>query len=632
MIGGGTWGGGMGLRDGIVKDGGREELYGAVYDHEVATRLAGYSRPYWRMLLVALVAVVVYAASNSATPRIIGLAIDQFIRQGDQGGLTLITVVLLANGLLSLASQYVQTVSLAWVGQNVLNRLRIDLFQHVQRLSLSFFDRNEVGILMSRVQNDVLALQELLTNGFFAVLQDVLSLLIIVTLLFTMNWRLALVAMVVVPLLVVTMVLWQGQARNAFMRVRSALAAVNADLQENISGVRVIQSLTREGTNVREFDQVNAGHFEANVYAGKLSAAIQPFLEVLVALSLALVVYVGGGLVLQQELGVGELVAFTLYVQRFFEPIRELVLQYTQFQRAMVGGVRIFEVMDTQPEILDAPDAVELPEVQGEVHFEGVQFEYVQGVPVLRGIDLVAHAGETIALVGQTGAGKSTMLNLLLRFYDVTGGRITVDGRDIRQVTQNSLRRQVGMVLQDPFLFTGTVRENIRFGRPGATDAEVESAAATVGAHEFVARLEHGYDTELNERGGNLSVGQRQLLSFARAVLANPRILLLDEATANVDTHTEVVIQRALRRLLQGRTSFVIAHRLSTIRDATRIVVLEHGRIAEEGTHAELLARGGIYAGLHSMSYATVGGANGHRNGHAVPDDGGVLQTGVLPA
>jgi len=611
-------GGGMGMRHGT------DDMYGSVYDHEVVTRLAAYTKPYWRTMLVALVGIVVYAASSSAAPRIIGLAIDQFIAASDPQGLTMMALLFLGNGLISFVSQYSQTISLAYIGQSVLEKLRVDLFSHIQGLSLSFFDHHEVGILMSRAQNDVLALQELLTNGFFAVLQDILSLLIIVYFLFSMNWKLALVALTVVPVLVLVMALWQRMARTAFMRVRTALAAVNADLQENISGVRVIQSLAREDTNTREFDQVNAAHFEANVHAGRLSAAVQPLLEVLVAVATALVVYVGGGMVLQEQLAIGELVAFTLYIQRFFEPVRELVMQYTQFQRAMVGGVRILEVLDTAPQIVDAPEAVELPVVQGDVRFEDVRFGYADDVQVLSGISLHAKAGETIALVGQTGAGKSTILSLLLRFYDVTGGRITVDGHDIRDVTQQSLRRQVGMVLQEPFLFTGTVRENIRYGRPGARDAEVEQAAETVGAHDFIRKLDHGYDTVLQERGGNLSVGQRQLLSFARAILADPRILMLDEATANMDTHTEVVIQRALRRLLEGRTSFVIAHRLSTIRDATRIVVLEHGRIVEEGTHQQLLERGGIYAGLHAMSYATVSGSS---NSHA-PGGAGV----ALPA
>ncbi|MEK7216829.1 MAG: ABC transporter ATP-binding protein, partial [Chloroflexota bacterium] len=391
----------------------------------------------------------------------------------------------------------------------------------------------------------------------------------------------------VMPALVVIMLVWQRLARNAFMQVRPAIAIVNAGLQENISGVRVIQSLTRERRNSQEFDRVNAAHFNANVQAGRLSAVVQPLVEVLVAVATALVVVFGGNQVLSGELAVGELVAFTLYVQRFFDPIRELTMQYTQFQRAMVGGERIFEVLDTEPQVVDRAAAADLPPVQGRVRFENVQFEYIPGIPVIRGVDLDVAPGETVALVGATGAGKSSLFSLLARFYDVTAGAITVDGWDIRSVTQASLRRQLGIVLQDPFLFTGSVRDNIRYGRLEALDAEVEEAARMVGAHDFIVRLEQGYDTQLHERGGNLSVGQRQLISFARALLAEPRILMLDEATANVDTQTEQVIQRALGRLLRNRTSFVIAHRLSTVRDADRIVVLERGRIVEQGTHDE---------------------------------------------
>ncbi|MBM2826002.1 MAG: transporter ATP-binding protein [Dehalococcoidia bacterium] len=621
MQGGGGWhshggggGGGRGGLRGSLDD--PEEGLGKVYDHRVVSRLIPYLSPYKRLVGVALVCTIIYAITHSAGPRIIGLAIDHFISRGDLKGLNLIAFLFLINSLVAVASQYGQSVILAFVGQGVLHTLRTQMFSHIQKLSLSFFDRNEVGRLMSRVQNDVLSLQELLTSGFLNVFYDVISLGIVVYFLFSMNVRLALITLSVVPILVAFMWVWQGLSKAAFMRVRQAIAMVNAGLQENISGIRVIQSLSRENLNSRIFDSVNEAHLNANLQAGRLSAAVQPMLEVLVATAIALVIIFGGMQVLSQEMALGELVAFTLYIQRFFEPIRELTMQYTQFQRAMVGGVRIFEVLDAKVEVPDAHGAVELPPIRGEVAFHHVDFSYLDGIPVLKDINLTVKPGESVALVGPTGAGKSTFVNLINRFYDVTSGSITLDGYDLRTISQDSLRRQTAMVLQEPFLFTGAIRENIRYGRLDATDDEVEEAAQAVSAHDFIMKMEHGYDTILHERGGNLSVGQRQLLSFARAALARPRILILDEATANIDTQTERLIQGALNRLLEGRTSFVIAHRLSTIRNANRILVLDGGQIVEEGTHQELLDMGGLYAALYTASYTVVEASS--RDGHGV--------------
>jgi len=596
----GQWMSQQGLRRSV--DAWDDEELGSAYNHDVVVRVLRYVKPYWKNAVLATIGVIGGAILLNYQPALIQRGVDAAVR-GDTGTIIESSLIFLGFVIVGWGCVLMQLLNTGYVGHQVLRQMRVDMFAHLQKLSLRFHDNNEVGRVMSRVQNDVTSMQDLLTNGFLTIFGDIIGLAVVVYLVSSRNLELALVTFSVVPVLVGITFVWQIYARKAFLRVRQAIAIVNSNLQENVSGVRVIQSLSREDVNARRFDALNEDNMRANIDAGRLQAAVMPMVELLSSAATALVILYGGRLVLQGDISLGVLLLFVFSIERFFQPIRELVMQYAQLQRAMAGGVRAFEVLDTKPEIVDAPDAIVLDDIEGHVTFENVSFDYVEGVPVLRDINLDVQPGETVALVGSTGAGKTTLTALILRFYEVTQGRILIDGHELKQIDRASLTRRTGVVLQDPFLFSGTVKENILYGRLDASDEEVIQAAKAVGAHDFIMKLDHGYDTELHERGQNLSVGQRQLLSFARAVLARPRILILDEATANVDTRTEVVIQAALRELLRDRTSFVIAHRLSTIREATRILVMDQGRIAEMGSHDELLALNGIYANLYRMTF-----------------------------
>ena len=615
--GGGGGGGGGGLGVGGLRramDGWSDDALGKAYDHKVVVRLAKYIRPYKWRVVIAIIGTIVFSATSYTQPVLIGQATD-YALTGNVNDLVLVCLGLVGLALLAWVSYYGYMSTTAWMGHRVLLTLREEMFSHLQKLSLSFYDRNEVGRVMSRVQNDVTSLQELLTSGFFTILADFLGLAVTLFWLFKLDWVLALGTISVLPFLIIVLWIWQERAKKAFIRVRQAIAIVNSNLQENISGVRVIQSLNRENENQRRFDSVNTDNLDANVDAARLTAIVNPAVEISVAVAMAVVIILGGIRVMNGLTTVGVIVSFALYVQRFFDPVRELVMQYAQLQRAMAGGQRAFEVLDTQPEIEDKPDALPIPPIKGEVTFEDVRFSYILGVPVLRNINLHVSPGQNIALVGQTGSGKTTITALISRLYDVTSGCVKIDGIDVRDVQRISINRQMGVVLQDPFLFSGTVKDNLRYGRPEATDEEIIEGSKAVGAHEFILQLENGYDTVLVERGQNISLGQRQLLSFARAIIANPKILVLDEATAKVDSTTEVSIQRALNKLMKGRTSFVIAHRLSTIRGADRIIVLQDGEIIEDGTHGELVSRNGVYSSLYKMTYESEQSANDGENG-----------------
>ena len=568
-----------------------------------ARRLFGYLWPYRGTLALVIGSTLLAAFTILARPYLVGLAIDGFIARRDPRGLAVISGIFAAMIVGGYLFNALSNYSMAVIAQRTLRQLRDDIFAQIQRLSLRYFDTHDAGDLMSRLVNDTDTINQFFSNGLNRILIDTISLVGIVAVMLRLQMELALASFAVIPLMVATTVYFARRARQAFRRTRERIGAVSAELEENIAGVREVQAFAREQENIQRFYELNAANRDANVSAQAVTAAFLPAVDVLSAVAMAIVAGYGGYLAVQGRASVGVIAAFLGYVQRFFMPIRAISQLYTTAQSALAGAERIFELLDEAPEIRDAPDAIEMPPIRGHVVFDHVRFGYKPGEEVLHDLCLEALPGQTIALVGPTGAGKSSIVNLLMRFYDVWDGAVLIDGIDVRRVRQASLRRQMGIVLQDTFLFSGTIADNIRYGRLDATDAEVEAAARLVNAHEFITRLPEGYQTWVQERGANLSQGQRQLIAFARAVLADPRILILDEATSSVDTRTEMLIQQALSRLLRGRTSFVIAHRLSTIRRADQVLMIQDGRIVERGTHEELLARRGAYYELYRKQF-----------------------------
>jgi ATP-binding cassette subfamily B multidrug efflux pump len=613
-------------------------------------RLARFFKPYWLALLAALFLLVLNTWIQVITPALIGQSFDCFITPAVIGeemaainaatgevnptpasgaqsncwyadlapdsstsdylaGLGRLVLVLIFLFVIGSASSGLLFFLMGWTGQHVLRVLQVEVFDHLTSLSIGYHTRTESGDLMSRITNDVSTIQQALSFALVQVLGSALLLLWIAYNMLTLNFVYGLLSLLVLPLMVVATLWFSGQARKAFRRTRREIGNVNAELEESISGVRESQAFSREDANIESFRLSNAANRDANVKAVAYTSALAPMLEALGYVALAIVAGVGGIALLRGQtiggaaLSIGLIVTFIGYVQRFNQPIAQIAVLWANLQSAVAGAERIFELLDVPPEITEKPNAQKMPSIQGRVEFHNVRAEYKQGEPVLRDVSLVAEPGQIVAIVGPTGAGKTTMVNLVPRFYDVTGGSVTIDGIDVRDATLSSLRGQIGVVLQDSFLFSASVMNNIRYGRPEASDDEVIAAAKLARAHEFIERLADGYNTVLGERGGGLSQGQRQLISIARAALINPRVLILDEATSSVDTRTERQIQSALEQLLAGRTSFVIAHRLSTIRNADQVLVLVKGEIVERGRHEELLASRGVYYDLYMSQF-----------------------------
>jgi ABC-type multidrug transport system fused ATPase/permease subunit len=561
--------------------------------------LARLAAPYKLRTTLAVVSLFAATLTALAPPYLAKLAVDDGIRAQDLDALGVIVAFFVLAGIASLATSSAQTYFTGWTGERILADLRNKLFRHLQGLSLGFFERNRAGVVISRLTNDVDALDQLVTDGVTTLVQNTLLLVGSAAVLFWLDWRLALATLSVIPVMAVATAIFRIRSSRAYRAVRERLGLVTATLAEDIAGIRVVQSFTREPARRRNFEEVNSHYRASNQQTVVTNGLYFPFVDFLSAVATAVVLGYGGYLVTGGDMTVGTLFAFILYVSNFFDPVQQLSQLYNTFLAAVAALDKIMDVMDEEPEVRDRPGAQELRRIDGHVELKELRFGYGDGPEVLHGIDLDVPAGTTVALVGHTGAGKSTIAKLLARFYDPREGAITVDGTDLRDVTQESLRRQLGIVPQEGFLFAGSVRDNIAFGRPDATNEQIRAAASAVGAHEFIMRLEDGYETDVQERGTRLSLGQRQLVAFARALLADPRILILDEATSSVDIGTERRIETALRTLLAGRTAFVIAHRLSTIRGADLIVVLEHGKIVEQGSHDELMERRGLYTALY---------------------------------
>lgn len=581
-----------------------DDVLGKAYDARLLRRLLTYLRPHRPAVAVALAAIIGHSAMQLAQPYLTKLAIDRHILTGNLAGLEQIVLVFLLILMASFALEYLETYTMQMMGQRIMCDLRMQIYQHLQRLDLRFYDRNPVGRLMTRVTTDVDALNDLFASGVISVFRDVFTLIGIMAILVFMDWRLALVAFSVLPLIVVVTHWFRTHARDSYRRVRGWVAQINANLQENITGMSTVQLFRQERRNFRKFDDVNRAHRDANLDSIFYYATFYPAIEFVGALATALIIWFGGGWTLEDTLTLGSLVAFLQYAQRFFRPISDLSEKFNILQAAMASSERIFGLLDTPVVIADPESLPALAsEATGRIAFEHVWFAYRGDDYVLRDVSFAIEPGERVGVVGATGAGKTTLINLLLRFYDVQRGRVTIGGVDVREIPLATLRRRFGLVLQDVYLFSGTVRDNIAMGQEGLTDDAILAAARHVHADRFISRLSDGLDSAVAERGSTLSVGQKQLLSFARALAYEPEVLILDEATSSVDSDTEVLIQEALHELVAGRTTIAVAHRLSTVQDMDRVLVFHRGELREEGTHQQLLANRGIYHTLYQLQY-----------------------------
>ena len=581
----------------------QEEVLGKAYDARLMRRLLTYLKPYRRSASWSIVCVLFVSGLSVIQPYLTKIAIDRYIQNRNISGLNWIAALYLLTLILSYAFGYLQTLLIDVMGQKVMRDLRMEIVRHLQKMDVAFFDKNPVGRLMTRVTSDVDALNELFTSGVISVFQDICTLSGIIVILFLMNYKLALAVFSILPLLVLVTLLFKIKVRDSFRKVRTAIARINAFLQENITGAAVVQIFRQEEKQYRNFTRINKDHLDANLLSVFYHSLFLPLLELVSALAIALIVWYGGGQVLAGFLTIGTLVAFIQYSDRFFKPISNLSEQYTTLQSAMASSERIFNLLDTPP-LINPPATPRASRVEkGSIEFRNVHFSYNPGEPVLHDISFKVEPGEKVAVVGATGSGKSTIISLLSRFYDVQQGQILVDNTNVVDFDLQGLRRSIGVVLQDVFLFSGCVAENIRLGNKKITDEQIRQAADTVHASHFIQKMHRRYDAEIGERGSSLSVGQKQLLAFARALAYDPRILVLDEATSSIDTETELLIRDALEKLLSGRTSIIVAHRLSTVQNADRIIVLHRGRIRETGTHQELLRQKGIYWKLYQLQY-----------------------------